>query len=725
MVQSKLHENIQYVESHKLDEEEFGHESALYNLDMLDGVYSVAIGKKRDEYSHYDVFYFPIYLMSPENRIRAKVGVFEVEAKKVLNVYDDDDDLDLDKLDDPLLFNNVDTEFLQNYGTQVVEEDAMDEDEVKEGSKKENLKTELSRVIDGDGDNDNKKDNDSDDETNNMFKLPNKKESKKADQEAVAEDVTDEITSKAFLTLDSVFVKDKTLPSQISFPAETEEDARKFVSEYKEKQSSTDNWLQQHMKNKEYEILRNEGGGDCFFATLRDAYTQIGYNTTVAKLREFLSQEATQDMMEQYDLLYKNYVKENDFLEAEMDKSKKMMAALKKQSKKAATKEGQKEIIDEAKKLQTEYNGFKSKIELTKELMKEVQFMKSIENLSQFKQYIRTADYWADTWAISTLERILNIKVIIMEKSEDEHSTLQCGQMNDADEMYANYDPQYYIIVSKNDEHYELVSYRKKKMLLFSEIPYAVKFKVVEKCMEKNAGLYATIPAFKQFQMDLGQKPATAVNQDDVANIPQEEEGLYDRNVVFQFFEKSSNKKPGKGTGEKIGTPKEKGKRMKVSQRELDFDKLGKIPEWRQKLADTWTKASFVIDDNKWSSVSHYLMALPFEKEYPEIFKEFSLTSNSEISKNLEKAQQSIEKRKKDQVGKHYEVYKTLNETKDDVLREERKKALRAKFMAGDMTTLLNETKDAKLVLYRYGQEPKVDIDLMLLRKEIQTAVES
>ena len=47
MVQSKLHENIQYVESHKLDEEEFGHESALYNLDMLDGVYSVAIGKKR------------------------------------------------------------------------------------------------------------------------------------------------------------------------------------------------------------------------------------------------------------------------------------------------------------------------------------------------------------------------------------------------------------------------------------------------------------------------------------------------------------------------------------------------------------------------------------------------------------------------------------------------------------------------------------------------------
>ena len=256
-------------------------------------------------------------------------------------------------------------------------------------------------------------------------------------------------------------------------------------------------------------------------------------------------------------------------------------------------------------------------------------------------------------------------------------------------------------------------------MLTFGEVPYGLKFKVVEKCMEKNAGLYAMLPAFKQFQMDLGRKPVSSKKD---GPIPQDEEGLYDKEVIFQYHESAADKKPGRGTGETIETVKEKGKRLKVSQREMDFDKLRKIENWRQKLSDGWTMSPFTVDDTKWSSVSHYLMALPFEKDYPEIYKEFSLSSNSEISKNLEKARLSIQRKKKDEVGKHYEVYKTLNETADDVLQEERKKALRAKFIAaGDMTTLLNETKDAKLVIYRHKQEPKVDVDLMMLRKEIQS----
>ena len=154
--------------------------------------------------------------------------------------------------------------------------------------------------------------------------------------------------------------------------------------------------------------------------------------------------------MEQYDLLYKNYLKEIQYLEEEMDKSKKMMTALKKQNANAATKGGQKEILTEAKKLQSEYNQFKSKLSLTQELLKEVQFIKHVENLEQFKTYIQTTDYWADTWAISTLERILNLKVVVLEQSEDDHAVLQCGQMNDEEALYANYDPQYYVLLSKS-----------------------------------------------------------------------------------------------------------------------------------------------------------------------------------------------------------------------------------------------------------------------------------
>jgi hypothetical protein len=38
--------------------------------------------------------------------------------------------------------------------------------------------------------------------------------------------------------------------------------------------------------------------------------------------------------------------------------------------------------------------------------------MKGVENLDQFKRVIKSCNFWADTWAISTLERILNIKLI-------------------------------------------------------------------------------------------------------------------------------------------------------------------------------------------------------------------------------------------------------------------------------------------------------------------------
>ena len=709
MVQSKLHQNIQYVESHALDEGDLGHESAQYEFDLFPGkVYVIAIGKQRDDYSHYNVFYFPIYLIGPGDRIKAKIGVFEVDAKKVLNVFDDDDDLDLDRLEDPLLFQNITEEFVEKYGLSVEKHDSDSEDETK-------VESENSPDDNQSGDKDKAEEKAEDeDEDATMFSLQKDSDSKASTKPNKEHDSE----TKNYLTRDDIFIKEDSLPSQITYPAETEEDAKKFVSEYKETQSTTDNWIQQFMKNKQYEILRNEGGGDCFFATIRDAYSQIGYNTTVDKLRKFLSQEATQDLMEQYEILYKNYIKEIEYLESQMAKSKTMMNGLKKQSKKASSKEGQQEIVNEAKNLQNEYEDFKTKITTTKDLLQEVQFMKSIETLDQFKQYIQTSEFWADTWVISTLERLLNIKVIVLEKSEDVNASLLCGQKNDTDDMYANYDPQYYMIVSKTDEHYELVAYRKKKMMIFPEVPYAIKFKIVEKCMEKNAGIYATLPAFKQFQMDMGRQPISAAKED--APMPQEEEGLYNKEVVFQFYERSSNKKPGRGSGEQITTQKEKGKKLKVSERDMDFSKLAKIEDWRQKLSDTWTKASFTVDQHKWSSVSHYLMALPFAQDYPDIFKEFSLDSNSVLSKDLEKAEESIQKKKKNEVGKHYEVYQSLSEIPDDVKREERKKALRAKFMSGDMTTLLHETKDAKLVLYKHRQEPEVDVDLMMLRKEIQ-----
>ena len=42
--------------------------------------------------------------------------------------------------------------------------------------------------------------------------------------------------------------------------------------------------------------------------------------------------------------------------------------------------------------------------------MNEFDYAKNIDTSDKFAEFILTKDYWADTWAISTLERLLNTK---------------------------------------------------------------------------------------------------------------------------------------------------------------------------------------------------------------------------------------------------------------------------------------------------------------------------
>ena len=54
---------------------------------------------------------------------------------------------------------------------------------------------------------------------------------------------------------------------------------------------------------------------------------------------------------------------------------------------------------------------------------------------NQFKEFIKTSNFWADTWAITTIEKKLNIKIIILSEeaynNKDMDSIMICGQLND------------------------------------------------------------------------------------------------------------------------------------------------------------------------------------------------------------------------------------------------------------------------------------------------------
>ena len=81
---------------------------------------------------------------------------------------------------------------------------------------------------------------------------------------------------------------------------ETFKDVEKIKKDFRD----PSNWLQRHFRNPHFRIEDNEGGGDCFFAVIRDAFESIGKNISVAQLRRILANEVTQEFFDNYKYLY-------------------------------------------------------------------------------------------------------------------------------------------------------------------------------------------------------------------------------------------------------------------------------------------------------------------------------------------------------------------------------------------------------------------------------------
>jgi hypothetical protein len=291
----------------------------------------------------------------------------------------------------------------------------------------------------------------------------------------------------------------------------------------------------------------------------------------------------------------------------------------------------------------------------------------------------------------------------------DLDSVMQCGQLNDTDiEKSELFKPDYYIMISYTGNHYTLVSYKNKGIFKFREIPFDIKSLIINKCLEKNSGPYYLIPDFKKYKENLGLERDTGEPSED-----ERINDLYDKDITFMFHAKS-NKKPkaGKGSGEIIPI-----------NRMIEFNKLNKLSDWRRKLNDDWI-APFTIDGKRWGSVTHYYLGSQYKKGFPDFSKEFSLDSESDISKDVEVAYAAVE------TGKYKKkILRESNITIDPDFFEvglepryklERERAIEAKFTQNkDLKQVLMETRNAKLISFRRGKEPLLDEQLMKLRKNL------
>ena len=677
MVLSKLDNDISYPELKTVDSGDLKTEANLYQLEIKDIDVIIAVGNSKNTYEDKNILYFPIYLVKYNNKV-IQIGVYEIKASDYLTYLDNYNNLDIEKMDEPLIYSFVTKEFLNKI-------------RLRPELPLHKLASEEGEIVETDDDDDDEHDEDREDE-----------------------DEDDEIIEKYDIPQEreDIFVKMKDIPLPPLLKEENQKQAKDIREKYHE--SSNDTWVEKFMKNKNYSIQDNEGGGDCLFATIRDAFSSIAQHTSVNKLRKKLAEEATQELFENYKDHYDMYSASIVRDTTEIKELANQYLLLKQRFATIIDRAEQKLIASQAKEIKKQHDMLVEEKKVSAEILKEFKFMKGVDSLDKFKRTIRHCDFWADTWSISTMERILNIKFVILSsenyKAKDYKNVLQCGQLNDPIlEKRGIFTPEFYIIIDYTGQHYKLIGYKKKMIFKFSEIPYDIKKIIYEKCLEKNAGPFAIIPDFQKFKAS---QKKTVIKEAQYEDLTESKlRGLYNDDIVFQFYSKSVDKPlPGKGNGEKI-----------PSDRLKEYSTLASIPQWRKKLSNFWVQP-FSLDNHQWASVEHYYQGSKFKKGYPDFYLSFSLDSGTDLSKDPLMAKAAGSKN-----GKFKgELLRPIEVIPDSDFSEKRKKreiyvAQYAKFTQNeDLKTLLLATGDAKLTHYIRGAEPVVCDELMLIRDKIR-----
>ena len=668
MVLSKLNSDVSYPELKSVDSEDLKTEANLYQLEIKEIDVIVAIGNAKNTFENKNIIYFPIYLVKYNNKV-VQIGVYEIKASDYLSYLDDYNNLDVEKMEEPLIYSFATKEYLNKL----------------------HLKPDVPlRRIEGDD-----------------------KEGEVTDSEEEVEE--EEVEYNEYNDIpkerEDIFIITKGVPLPPLLKEETKKQAKDYRDKYHE--SNDDTWIEKFMKNKNYNIVDNEGGGDCLFATIRDAFSSIAQQTSVNKLRKKLSNEATENIFfnykEQYDMYTSAIVRDtNQIKELEAE-----YTLLKQKFTEIIDRNEQKMISSEAKKVKAEHDKLVEEKKVTVQMLKEYKFMKGIDTLDAFKSKIKKCEFWADTWAISTLERILNIKFVIMSselyKAGDTKNILQCGQLNDTIlEQRGRFTPEFYVIIDHTGDHYKLIGYKKKMIFQFSEIPYDIKKMISEKCMEKNAGPFAIIPDFQKFKAGQSKNVIKEAQYEDITESKLR--GLYNDDIIFQFYSKSVGKPlPGKGSGEKIPNDRLK-----------EFSELATIQDWRKKLSNFWVQP-FSLDNHQWNSVEHYYQGSKFKKTHPDFYLSFSLDSGTDLSKDpaMAKAAGGKTGKFKNELLRPFEV----SVEQDFFGKRESREIYNAQFAKftqnEDLKKLLLATNDAKLTHFVKGSEPVVFDELMLVRDKI------
>lgn len=674
MVLSVLKKEVEYKDTKEIEDDDNDLEAITYDIKLKSidekNKYTVVFGKANHTFENKGIIYYPIYLIV-DSEVKCQIGVIEFDIKKIPSILDDDGDIHPKYIKHPLLYEFVTKKFINAFNSSDDEKSESDSDNDEDGDEEE-----LTDVTE--------EDLGIEEINNDIFDVS---VPKNPDYTPTKEE--------------QIFEIDINLKQPETLAEETKQDAKEIKELYKE--STRNEWIEKFMKNNHYNIIDNEGGGDCLFAVIRDAFEQIGKMTTVETLRKLVSEEVDEDIFNENRNVYLDMENNIQEINKEIKTQNALYKEYKERIKDKQLRESERiEILKQVKEIKDNVKSLTNDKNINQEILKyDFGYMKEIDNINKFKDFIRTNQYWADAWAISVLEYKLNIKLIIFSESayneNSQDSIINCGDFYKKIQQKGMFTPIAYIMTSYSGEHYRLITYKKKKILTFREIPYDVKSLIINKCLEKNSGTYHLIEDFKNMKKKLGLKDDDSSDDENIIDLD-----LFDNDTEFVFHSKAQKKaKPGKASGEKI--PKNK---------MIHYKKLEKMTDWRKKLDNSYP-APFMLDNNKWQSVDHYYQGSKFKKGFPDHYLQFSLDSKSDISKNIELAKKE---------GSRKGTSKNIKIDPDfygERSVEEKQKAIEAKFEQNeDLKEMLINTYPAKLLHFKRGKPSTLSNDVLKIRKK-------
>ena len=462
MLQSILDNSIEYVQEKNIENNDLDLESSVYHLKLFNVEVAITLGNINREYASKGILYCPVYLIISKTKFE-KIGYYEFYSSDISVLLDKEGDMDVSIMEGPLVYDYVDFDYLTSLvikskflnefiieDEEFIKSTSVDEEEILKQASKISMEEKKNQLLNNI------------DYIENIDKILQKFEgnyNKKLNQKLL-----------------------QTYKTQVKSSIVTENSM----------------YLQQYYDTNKFGLIDNEGGGDCFFATIRDALVDLDIIINVESIRHILSQNITQEHFTNYSTMFNSLSSEiTELTKRNNEKLREIKEVVRNY------KELSEKTKEEMKKPDTDRNIIQSNGNLLKNLkqnhkdlklsrertvtelknalanIQEFKFMKNVNNLEDFRKVIKSSNYWADSFAISLLEYIFNIKVIILSKSSyktrNHQKLILCSDMILAEiEKNNDFKPKYYVIVEFDDEseHYKLVTYNTKKIFTFYEVPH-------------------------------------------------------------------------------------------------------------------------------------------------------------------------------------------------------------------------------------------------------------